>query len=135
MNIELTENVINEVFKDNPTKVFKDIHKAVYICKARLEGRTYKDIGTELNISPSRARDYVVRTLAIYRHRKAKEQLREKAHHKMTNYEKIKNMSIEKMAEGSIPFFGCPYELPYITCFYNDCVKCRKAWLESEVEE
>ena len=135
MNIELTQDIIDEVLINNPTKVFKDIHRAYYICKARLEGRTYKDIGTELNISPSRARDYVVRTTWIYRARKRKEQLREKSHCKLTNYEKIKNMSIEEMAEGSIPFFGCPYEPPYITCFYDDCVKCRKAWLESEVRE
>ena len=58
----------------------------------------------------------------------------------MTNYEKIKNMSIEEMAESSIPFFGCPYYTPYVGCimgekFNDDCIKCTKAWLESEVEE
>ena len=58
----------------------------------------------------------------------------------MTNYEKIKNMSVEEMAECSIPFFACPYDTPYVGCamgkkFDDDCIKCTKAWLESEVEE
>lgn len=138
MTNELTQDIIDEVLINNPTRAFKDIHRAYYLCKARLEGRTYKDIGKELHISPSRVRDYVVRTVVIYRQRKRKEQLRE--HHKMTNYEKIKNMSIEEMAECSIPFFTCPYDTPYVGCamgkkFDDDCIKCTKAWLESEVEE
>lgn len=138
MKNELTQDIIDEVLINNPTKAFKDIHKVVYICKARLERRTYKDIGTELNISPSRVRDYVVRTLAIYRQRKRKEQAKMKM--KLTNYEIIKNMSIEEMAECSIPFFNCPYDTPYVGCamgkkFDDDCIKCTKAWLESEAEE
>lgn len=138
MKNELTQDIIDEVLIHNPTKAFKDIHKVVYICKARLERRTYKDIGTELNISPSRVRDYVVRTMAIYRGRKRKEQLREKAHHKMTNYEKIKNMSIDEMAKKLAEetkfcvFVDCPEADSKITT--EDCRKCIAKWLESEVE-
>lgn len=58
----------------------------------------------------------------------------------MTNYEKIKNMSVDEMAESPIPFFSCPYDTPYMGCdmgkkFDDDCIKCTKQWLESEVEE
>ena len=57
-----------------------------------------------------------------------------------TNYDRIKNMSIEEMAECSIPFFNCPYGTPYVGCdmgkkYDDDCIKCTKAWLEQEVEE
>ena len=133
MNIELTQDIIDEVLINNPTRAFKDIHRAYYLCKARLEGRTYKDIGKELNISPSRVRDYVVRTAAIYRQRKRKEQ----AKMKMTNYEKIKNMSIDEMAE----FFayerrGVCAEIDIEECAKcDDCTICFRKWLESEVEE
>lgn len=135
MTIELTEDIIKEVLINNSTKAFKDIHKAVYICKARLEGRTYKDIGTELNISPSRARDYVVRTMAIYRQRKRKEQLRERR--KMTNYDKIRNMSIDEMAKflAYEKRAACTGVSAYKCYHCDDCTVCSHKWLESEVEE
>ena len=55
----------------------------------------------------------------------------------MTNYEKIKQMSIEEIAE----LFPCPYQyiLNEEECIHGwheyDCIKCTKQWLESEVEE
>ena len=59
---------------------------------------------------------------------------------KMTNYEKIKQMSVEEMARSAIPFFQCPYDTPYVGCemgkkFDDDCIKCTKHWLESEAVE
>ena len=56
-----------------------------------------------------------------------------------TNYEKIKQMSIDEMAKCSIPFFNCPYDTPYVGCdmgkkYGDDCIKCTKAWLEQEVK-
>lgn len=58
----------------------------------------------------------------------------------MTNYDRIRAMSVEEMAECSIPFFNCPYDTPYVGCdmgkkFDDDCIKCTKAWLEQEVSE
>ena len=58
----------------------------------------------------------------------------------MTNFEKIKQMSVEEMARSNIPFFQCPYDTPYNGCemgkqFDDDCIKCTKHWLESEVAE
>ena len=58
----------------------------------------------------------------------------------MTNYEKIKAMTIEEMARSAIPFFHCPYGTPYVGCemgkqFDDDCIKCTKHWLESEAVE
>ena len=135
MKNELTQDIIDEVLINKPTRAFKDIHKAVYICKARLEGRTYKDIGKELHISPSRVRDYVVRTLAIYRQRKRKEQAKMKM--KLTNYEKIKNMSIDEMA-GFLAYErrGVCIDVSTYECYHcNDCTICSRKWLESEVEE
>ena len=43
------------------------------------------------------------------------------------------------MARSAIPFFRCPYNTPFVGCemgkqFDDDCIKCKKHWLESEVE-
>lgn len=56
----------------------------------------------------------------------------------MTNFEKIKNMSVEDMVQNEMGgFFNCPYiTIPDIKCNDDkDCVACVKHWLESEVEE
>lgn len=59
---------------------------------------------------------------------------------RMTNFEKIKQMSIDKMARSSMLFFDCPYgATPYVGCVtgkkYNySCIDCTKHWLESEVD-
>lgn len=61
----------------------------------------------------------------------------------MTNQDKIKNMSVEEMAK---MLHGiCPYNLDGFSenkekarqqCLsHNNCDKCRKHWLESEMEE
>ena len=63
----------------------------------------------------------------------------------MTNYEKIKNMSIEKMAR-VIFEYGSPYICALILCKYHNrkectdktrdtCVHYVKKWLEREAEE
>ena len=54
----------------------------------------------------------------------------------MTNYERIKQMSVEEMAEyfckyGGLPL--CPLNAPH--CRSNECPKCFKKWLESEVDD
>lgn len=59
---------------------------------------------------------------------------------RMTNFERIKSMSIDEMARSCIDFFSCPYGTPYVSCpmekrFNNSCIDCTKHWLESEVEE
>lgn len=53
----------------------------------------------------------------------------------MTNFEKIKSMTLEEMAESTIPFLACPYGLSYGDCEDGDCIECTKEWLEREVEE
>lgn len=58
----------------------------------------------------------------------------------MTNFEKIKQMSIDEMARSCMSFFDCPYGTPYVGCpmekrFNDSCIDCTKLWLESEVEE
>lgn len=64
---------------------------------------------------------------------------REREAMKMTNYERIKNMSVEEMAESCDEFFSCPYGQPYVGCDmeekYKNCSECVKHWLNSEVEE
>lgn len=61
----------------------------------------------------------------------------------MTRYEKIKQMSIEEMAQ-IIKSFHCPRSLTRAECLYIstvfkepdcDCELCIRRWLESEVEE
>lgn len=55
-----------------------------------------------------------------------------------TNFEKIKSMTLEEMAESANPFFACPYGfgLGYCQAFKDcDCIGCTKEWLEREVEE
>lgn len=59
---------------------------------------------------------------------------------RMTNFEKIKQMSIDEMARSCMDFFSCPYGTPYVGCpmekrFNNSCIDCTKHWLESEVNE
>lgn len=59
---------------------------------------------------------------------------------RMTNFERIKSMSIDEMARSCIDFFSCPYGTPYVGCpmekrFNNSCIDCTKNWLESEAEE
>ena len=56
----------------------------------------------------------------------------------MTNYERIKKMSVEELAEfmnvcgNDIPPY-CDYEkVSAVRCNYN-CLDCAKEWLESEV--
>lgn len=53
----------------------------------------------------------------------------------MTNFDKIKSMTLEAMAESTIPFLDCPYGLNYEDCDDDDCIECTKEWLEREVEE
>lgn len=61
----------------------------------------------------------------------------------MTNYEKIKQMSIDEMARSCMDFFDCPYGIPRyfdVDCpkenqFNGSCIDCTKHWLESEAED
>lgn len=53
----------------------------------------------------------------------------------MTNFEKIKSMTLEEMAESANPFFACPYGLSYGDCEDGDCIECTKRWLGREVKE
>ncbi len=58
---------------------------------------------------------------------------------RMTNFEKIKKMSIDEMARSCMDFFSCPYGTPYVGCpmenqFNHSCIDCTKHWLESEVD-
>ena len=48
----------------------------------------------------------------------------------MTNYEKIKQMSIDEMAYTIM----CPYNTDADLCNVVDCIKCTKQWLEQEVK-
>ena len=58
----------------------------------------------------------------------------------MTNFEKIKQMSIDEMARSCMSFFACPYgRTPYFGCpmekrFNGSCIDCTKHWLESEAD-
>ena len=52
----------------------------------------------------------------------------------MTNYDRIKQMSIEEMGY----LLLCPYstdDTDLFMCNKDDCIECTKAWLESEVKE
>lgn len=63
----------------------------------------------------------------------------------MTNFEKIKNMSVKEMASGlqRLSDYVCPYykcsECPFCCLWncqpYNCCVSGLTEWLNSEVEE
>lgn len=57
-----------------------------------------------------------------------------------TNFEKIKQISIDEIARSCMSFFACPYGTPYVGCpmekrFNGSCIDCTRHWLESEVEE
>ena len=52
----------------------------------------------------------------------------------MTNYEHIKQMSVEEMASYlCIGGLSCPPNAPY--CRDSKCPECFKKWLESEADE
>ena len=52
----------------------------------------------------------------------------------MTNYEHIKQMSVEEMASYlCIGGLSCPPNALY--CRDNKCPECFKKWLESEIED
>ena len=63
----------------------------------------------------------------------------------MTNFEKIKSMSIDEMADSPMTIFACPYGASHASgpmkkqfsdsCFDDDCTACIKHWLESEALE
>ena len=56
----------------------------------------------------------------------------------MTNFERIKQMSVDEMAQIDMGgFLNCPYiTTPDIECGDDkDCVACVKHWLESEAVE
>ena len=72
--IEITNEIIDYVFNRKiPPKAFRNPAKAWDICKMRAKGYTYTDIGKTFNLSPSRVRVYVERTMRIYRAMKEKE--------------------------------------------------------------
>ena len=52
----------------------------------------------------------------------------------MTHFEKLKAMTLEEMAECQDV---CPFEYGVVGkyCDTADCDKCRRIWLESEVQE
>lgn len=61
---------------------------------------------------------------------------------RMTNFEKIKQMSIDEMARSYHILPACIYDIPMKHCnkfncdkFNGNCADCKKHWLESEVEE
>ena len=52
----------------------------------------------------------------------------------MTNYEKIKNMTVEQMADALKRL--CPHDYGMKKCAeQSSCALCRKNWLESEAKE
>lgn len=51
----------------------------------------------------------------------------------MTNYEKIKNMTVDEMARSDMTCFCCPYRCDIRECNDN-CIECTRHWLESEAE-
>ncbi len=56
---------------------------------------------------------------------------------RMTNYEKIKQMSADEMARSYRILPACIYDIPMKHCdrFNGNCADCKKHWLESEAEE
>lgn len=52
----------------------------------------------------------------------------------MTNYERIKNMSVEEMQKALYGCLGDECTLPVMCCLAQNCKECIKQWLESEVE-
>jgi hypothetical protein len=52
-----------------------------------------------------------------------------------TNYERIKNMSFEEMANAIYQIcYDVECILPTVKCLANNCDKCIRTWLESEVD-
>lgn len=52
---------------------------------------------------------------------------------KQTNYERIKSMSIDEMAEWLANSNLKQCKKDFLKCIKTNCVNCQKEWLESEV--
>lgn len=52
----------------------------------------------------------------------------------MTNFDRIKAMSVEKMAESANLFFACPYGFDLNYCKDRDCIKCTKSGLNGRLK-
>lgn len=52
-----------------------------------------------------------------------------------TNYDRIKNMSVEEMAEWLANSNLKQCKKDFLKCIKTNCVNCQKEWLESEVSE
>lgn len=50
----------------------------------------------------------------------------------MTNYEKIKQMSIDEMVQGDITLLGCVGHVPMEYCnkFHGNCIDCKNIGLK-----
>lgn len=53
----------------------------------------------------------------------------------MTNFEKIKSMTLEEMVKDSYPLQICPCRDNDRCTKYVDCDVCVREWLEQEVKE
>ena len=91
---ELSREAIDFVFAHYP-RTFKDTVKASIICEMRLCGVPYNEIGIEVNLTPSRCREYVERVRRRYG-----AYLRSlNRNGKIRLFDKIKEMSVTELAE------------------------------------
>ena len=63
---KLTREIIDFIFSE-PTRFFRNPELPKAICEMRLSGAKYEDIGKAVNLSGTRCRQYVERTMAAYR--------------------------------------------------------------------
>ena len=66
--IEINHIVYDYLFSDETisSKYFKNVEDAKKICRLRVDGKTYQEIGTIVNKSPSTVRDYCKRIIRQY---------------------------------------------------------------------
>ena len=116
---ELTREAVDYVLAKR-TSMFRDMAKAALICEMRLSGMTYKDIGEEVGLSPSRVGEYVHRICWAYTYyRRRLERQRAK---RITLFDQIKGMSVTELAE----FLDSEVSIIRQAEKYS-CNKCKKA--------
>ena len=109
----ITREIIDYMYDHYGTLKNKDRDKA--IAEMRLSGAVYEDIGKAFGLSANRCREIVVRMIRRYN-------IFNKTQPK-TNYERIKAMSLDEMAQ----FFGALVNKNIIeTADSYICNRCRK---------
>lgn len=140
---KLTPEIVDWFFNEKRCfRCFRDMERAEKICRMKLQGKTYKEIGAAIERTQGIARETVRKVLRYYKSAK----YRNLTKIKPSNKEHIQNMNTRELAEflyraDIICFETCEKAGDMYKCpFYDNvddvqesgCIQCYMKYLESE---